>query len=177
MLSHAALKEMAAKYAQDNALRVVRPERAFSLTMDIYVQPKERARGSSFYTPVKTRRFEKAVADAAVAWREKTGTPIITSSVAMHLQLRDKVPKAFTDLERELALKGYLYSGHGDVDNRVKAISDALNGIAFRDDKQVAQMFVSRRYAEKAGFTIDLSPMGLTRSEATLLTKFIEAMK
>ena len=35
-----------------------------------------------------------------------------------------------------------------DADNIAKIIADALNGVAYRDDSQIAEMLIVRRYAD-----------------------------
>lgn len=57
----------------------------------------------------------------------------------------------------------YLYRGRqGDVDNYGKAITDALNGIAYRDDEQVKRLVVEKRGCgpdeERAEVTIESMP-------------------
>jgi Holliday junction resolvase RusA-like endonuclease len=32
----------------------------------------------------------------------------------------------------------------GDLDNHLKVLLDSLNGVAYKDDKQVAEIFISR---------------------------------
>ena len=34
-----------------------------------------------------------------------------------------------------------------DIDNYIKAILDALNGVYFKDDKQVVEVFASKKYS------------------------------
>ena len=41
--------------------------------------------------------------------------------------------------------------GRGDVDNMTKAILDSLNGIAFRDDRQVVRLSVAKRKGVEHG--------------------------
>lgn len=36
-----------------------------------------------------------------------------------------------------------------DIDNVVKAVLDALNGVAYRDDTQVVELHVRKSYSEK----------------------------
>lgn len=36
-----------------------------------------------------------------------------------------------------------------DIDNVVKAVLDALNGVAYRDDTQVIELHVRKSYSEK----------------------------
>ncbi|HPU35322.1 MAG TPA: RusA family crossover junction endodeoxyribonuclease [Bacillota bacterium] len=82
--------------------------------------PKQRPRAGkngNIYTPKNCREYEKAVGRAA---REVFVNPY--------------------DGPVELQVKIYLASKGGDLDNYIKAISDGLNGIAWRDDSQVSRI-------------------------------------
>lgn len=67
------------------------------------------------------------------------------------------IPKSFSKKKREQALKGEIKPMvKPDCDNISKNICDALNGIAFPDDKQIVTLEVNKFYAdeEKAEVTI-----------------------
>ena len=44
-----------------------------------------------------------------------------------------------------------------DVDNVAKIILDALNGIAYKDDKQVVTLIVKKSYAGESGVGVTIS--------------------
>ena len=37
-----------------------------------------------------------------------------------------------------------------DIDNIIKAVLDALNGVAYKDDTQVVQVMATKKYRDKA---------------------------
>ena len=43
-----------------------------------------------------------------------------------------------------------------DIDNLQKAVKDALNGIAYRDDSQVCQVCARKQYAQSDGMMIEI---------------------
>ena len=43
-----------------------------------------------------------------------------------------------------------------DMDNVVKVVCDALNGLAYRDDVQIVQLFAVKRFAETESVTVTL---------------------
>lgn len=43
-----------------------------------------------------------------------------------------------------------------DIDNIVKAVLDALNGIAYKDDIQVVRVTATKIYAERAGVHVEI---------------------
>jgi Holliday junction resolvase RusA-like endonuclease len=44
-----------------------------------------------------------------------------------------------------------------DVDNCAKAALDALNGVAFEDDSQVAKLVVEKSYGQEARTTVRIA--------------------
>ncbi len=66
------------------------------------------------YTPRETREYEEQVRLAALA----AGARPLEGDVALEVHV-------------------YVRGRHGDWDNTGKVISDALNGVAYRDDRQV----------------------------------------
>jgi Holliday junction resolvase RusA-like endonuclease len=44
----------------------------------------------------------------------------------------------------------------GDIDNVVKAIADALNGLAYTDDALIAKISAEKRYSENARVEVTL---------------------
>lgn len=83
-------------------------------------QPKERARqgkGGRWYTPEKTRRYERSIREAACVY--------IPNDWRTDGLFELQVTCVFDDYR------------HRDADNVLKACSDALNKIAFDDDSQV----------------------------------------
>jgi Holliday junction resolvase RusA-like endonuclease len=51
------------------------------------------------------------------------------------------------------------HTGKPDADNILKAVCDALNGIVWHDDSQVAFARVLKQYGEEARLEIDIERM------------------
>jgi Holliday junction resolvase RusA-like endonuclease len=65
------------------------------------------------------------------------------------------VAPSWSRKKRQAALAGALHpTGKPDLDNCVKLLMDALNGILWRDDAQVTDIAVIKRYAEIAQTTL-----------------------
>lgn len=73
-----------------------------------------------------------------------------------------KIPKSYTKKRIKAIREGIEYPcKKPDVDNIAKIILDALNGIAYEDDKQVIELSVIKRYTEdKERVEIELSEFG-----------------
>lgn len=93
-------------------------------------------------TPSKTRATEAMV-------REIAANAMFGNTFDGPLLLEIKVdlnkPKSWPKKKRESTKYA---TGKPDCDNQIKLISDALNGIVYRDDSQIAQIVYERRYRE-----------------------------
>jgi Holliday junction resolvase RusA-like endonuclease len=112
-------------------------------------RPKLTTRGkiAHAYTPSKTRHYEDRIrlaADAAMHGRapiEDAVTLTVTAFVA--------APKSMSKANRVMAMDGRLKpTTRPDADNYAKAALDACNAILFRDDSQVADLIVRKRYSD-----------------------------
>jgi len=70
------------------------------------------------------------------------------------------VPTSWSRRKRDEALSGALHAtGRPDVDNCSKLALDALNGIIWKDDAQVCQLNIVRRYAEAPRAVLKVRPL------------------
>lgn len=89
----------------------------------------QRGGRSIAYTPAKTVKAEKEIADA---W----DGPMFEGEIAVHIVV-DTQGTAIIVERVDLETKSKL---RGDIDNYIKTILDALNGVAWRDDSQVVKV-------------------------------------
>lgn len=90
-------------------------------------RPKERPRfgaGGRVYTPERTMQYERAVAQQGALWCGPAWSRHGTYRVTLRFVF-EREPRC-------------------DVDNCAKAVLDALNGIAWDDDKQVVELRASK---------------------------------
>lgn len=67
--------------------------------------------------------------------------------VCIDISVCRKMPKSFTKKKIDLARQGKLFpTTKPDIDNIVKTILDALNGIAFDDDSQIVRIRATKTY-------------------------------
>lgn len=113
-----------------------------------------RATGTA-YKASEDRAFENSIAAAYLG--ENAGKEPFQGAVCVTVTICIPIPKTATK-----AAKMAIYEGKKlpivkpDVDNVCKAVMDALNGVAYRDDKQVTQIFISKTYAEEPGMIVHL---------------------
>ncbi len=100
------------------------------------------------FTP---RATELAENEIRRAWQE-AGQPRLEGALAVLVTLRVTRPRGHFNAKGELNAEG-LRNPHParqkpDVDNALKLVMDALNGCAWRDDVQVVDATVVRRWDE-----------------------------
>jgi Holliday junction resolvase RusA-like endonuclease len=107
------------------------------------------------FTPEKTVSYEGLVgwtAAQAMAGRSLLLGPV---GVAMHIGL--DVPASWSKVKQAKALIGQIHPAtKPDMDNVVKAIFDALNGVVWKDDVQVVSLSVGKQYAEAPGVFVEV---------------------
>lgn len=130
-------------------------------------RPRVNKSGHAF-TAKTTREFEKALRFHYNA--AEVHTCPLTAVVVIY----DTTPKGKTPLEKLLAAKGLIFSSIGDIDNKVKSILDAANGILFADDSQIICITVRREYHKEQGFSLTLFRAGLSSVEVHNLGNLIK---
>lgn len=71
------------------------------------------------------------------------------------VQVYVKVPKSFSKRKREDAMAGFIMPQRKpDLDNVLKAVLDAMNGVVYADDSAVTHVAASRHYDEAWGLRV-----------------------
>jgi Holliday junction resolvase RusA-like endonuclease len=122
-------------------------------------------RGGHVYTPTETRLAEAKVAKLA---REAMGRRMpMSGAIALNIIVLTEPPKSAGKAEREQMLTGLKYpTKKPDLDNIVKLISDALNGIVYHDDRQIVSLWIIKEYAEIARTTVQIGTLAGRSDEA-----------
>jgi Holliday junction resolvase RusA-like endonuclease len=69
-------------------------------------------------------------------------------------------------VKREQARAGLLLpAGRPDVDNLAKLAMDALNGVFWIDDAQIADLTVTKRYRDTPGTSVSITMLTGTKGE------------
>ena len=98
------------------------------------------------YTDEKTKAYEQLV---RIMYRSKyRGQQKTTGNVSAEIRITITVPKSATKKEREVLLSARPMK-KPDLDNVAKIILDALNGVAYEDDKQVTSLTIYREWGEE----------------------------
>ena len=121
------------------------------------------------YTPKETREYEAQIREAALKAAAILGyaKPPADCPVSVHINAFFPVPKSYSLKKCEMAKNGLIYpTKKSDADNIAKIICDALNGIAYHDDKQVVELLVSKRYARYGEPHVGVTVMPLDMRES-----------
>lgn len=120
------------------------------------IVPKEKWRApfATGYPDPATVAYEQALRwVAAAAMKSMTPTE---QPLALLVHVFKSIPASWSKKDRAAALAGgILPTGKPDWDNYGK-ITDALNGIAWKDDSQVCDGRVIKRYSDEPGLRVEI---------------------
>lgn len=99
------------------------------------------------YTPKKTVEYERLIRasyNSVSNFKFKESIPLEMNIIALF-----PIPKSTSKKIKFLMLGGeILPTKKPDSDNIIKAICDALNGIAYEDDKQICRVYFEKKYCQ-----------------------------
>lgn len=130
-------------------------------------KPQGKARARTFYdtktnkmrsiTPQQTKSYEDLIRWSYISAKGKYfGTSLIKVDITAYYE----IPKSYTKKKKEQAVKGEIYpTSKPDCDNIIKVVLDALNGVAYYDDKQVISVSCNKIYSEHGYIKVCISVM------------------
>lgn len=100
------------------------------------------------YDPPKSKEYKAKVAQSFQ--QAYMGEPL-TNPVKITIRAVFGVPKSYSKERTKACLEGLEWpTKKPDFDNIVKGVCDALNGLAYQDDKQIVQAIVYKLYGPEA---------------------------
>lgn len=88
---------------------------------------------------------------------EQIGKPCLTGPLHVSLAIHIAPPPSWSRKKAASALAGgILPTSRPDIDNQMKTAADALNGIAWKDDAQIVDATLSRRYGPESVTVIEV---------------------
>lgn len=128
------------------------------LTIDGVPVAKGRPRFSRYgaYTPKKTQEYEEYV---KMCWLAKYGSIQLSEQpLEMNIVFYLPIPKSINKKQRAEMLNGKIkHTKKPDIDNLIKSVLDALNGIAYSDDSKIIKVAAEKQYSEKPRTEIQIS--------------------
>ncbi|MBQ3407621.1 MAG: RusA family crossover junction endodeoxyribonuclease [Clostridia bacterium] len=119
-------------------------------------RPRLNSYTGSVYTPTRTKDYETLV-EQYFLLKYPRFKPF-EGRVQVEINANFEVPKSAKKAEKELMLENKINpTKKPDIDNIIKIILDAMNGIAFRDDTQITKLQVEKIYSTSESVKIKIS--------------------
>ena len=119
-------------------------------------RPRVNSCTGNVYTPTRTKDYETLV-EQYFLLKYPRFKPF-EGRVQVEINALFEVPKSTKKSDRELMLENKVNpTKKPDIDNIVKIILDAMNGIAFKDDTQITKLFVEKTYSTSESVKIKIS--------------------
>lgn len=111
------------------------------------------------FTPAKTLAYEGFIAlQAQIAMAHHD---LVEGPVLVRMFVACQIPESKSKKWKADALAGLVFpTTKPDVDNTVKAVFDALNGVVWKDDVQVVDLQLTKRYSASPRVEVEIVPIG-----------------
>ncbi len=125
-----------------------------NITLPITPQPWRRTRGNgkTRYTDTKTRAYKQEI--KALFAPHMKGKKPYTGAIELYLDFFMPIPKSWSKKKKANPPD---HISRPDLDNLVKAVKDALNGLAWKDDSQVIYLRSEKLYSDEPGISISIT--------------------
>ncbi len=154
---------ISARELNDNSMRSV----TFTIPGDPRGKGRPRFSGKSgrAYTPKETTEYEKLVRQC---WCQQIHapplfTPFLEGEIRADIRAYFRIPKSESKRHaRDLAQERSGYPKKPDVDNIAKIVLDALNGLAYEDDRSVTYLTIGKLYGAEPRVEVTLTEVRYT---------------
>lgn len=130
--------------------------------------PQGKARARTFYnpninkmssiTPEKTVLYENLIKQCYLASHMADKRYMDNEPLEMEITAIYDIPMPVSNKRRDRMLKSFEYpTKKPDIDNIAKVVCDALNGVAYKDDKQIVSLKLAKRYGSLPMVVIDIN--------------------
>lgn len=130
---------------------------SFFIAGEVQAKQRPKFNGRFAYTPKETVVYENLV---KLQYQAQCGNYRYGDNVPLAVTIYVYIapPQSASNVKKTRMLNQAEYPlKKPDVDNVAKIILDALNGIAYRDDKQVVELHVKKSYAAESGVGVSIS--------------------
>lgn len=99
------------------------------------------------YMPTKTRDYEQACHDEAIA--AMAGRPLMDGALELKLQIFAPIPKSWSKRKQDQARQGRIFpTTKPDSSNVLKAVEDGFTGAVWVDDALIVDHHITKRYSD-----------------------------
>ena len=129
--------------------------RGFNIPGKIQAKQRPRFNGKFAYTPKETVNYENWV--KACYLEKYKNHKILETRLEVHIIAYYEIPKSISKKKKQEMLEDKIRPTiKPDTDNIAKSILDSLNGIAYKDDKQIVSLKVDKYYAEVPSVSVEI---------------------
>ena len=122
-------------------------------------RPRYSAKTHRMYTPTRTNTFEEKVKNAFLSkYNIQTGPTEKPLEAIIKVQF---APPESLSKKKKNTLLFTPYDKKPDCDNLAKSILDALNGLVYKDDKQITYLSIEKLYGEENKIEVDLEELNI----------------
>lgn len=119
-------------------------------------RPRLNSYTGSVYTPTRTKDYETLVEQYFLLKYPKFKP--LEGRVQVEINAFFEIPKSTKKADKELMLEQKINpTKKPDIDNIVKIVLDAMNGIAFNDDTQITKLYVEKLYSTTETIKVKIS--------------------
>lgn len=116
-----------------------------------------RSRRIVVYDPKQTHEYKQRLRQLA---QSQYTQPALTTALKVDVSFFRPVQKSISLKERARRINGeHRPAVKSDIDNYVKALFDALNGVVWLDDRQIVDLAAHKYYSDKPRIEIDVDPV------------------
>ena len=109
------------------------------------------------YTPGKTVSYENLI---KVEYERQSGFSFGEREIGLRVTAYFSIPKSASKVKRRQMKDGEIRPAKKpDIDNVCKVVADALNGVAYNDDRQIVYTEISKRYDDMPRMDISIFDM------------------
>lgn len=102
------------------------------------------------FTPKETVEYEARIAAEAALSMQQACLEIIRGPVELKLEIFMPIPASYSKGKATRCRAGQVVpTKKPDIDNIIKAVCDAFNGVVWVDDTQVTDLVVSKRFGDE----------------------------
>ncbi len=118
----------------------------FSVQGKIHGKARPRVTKNGTYTPQKTKEYERLITYSYYSEYQNKYKPFFENMpLKMTITAYFAIPKT---LKNKIANNQYV-TKKPDADNIAKIVCDALNGIIYKDDNQIAELIIKKVYTDE----------------------------
>lgn len=111
------------------------------------------------YTPKRTVDYERMV---QTLFQAEHGSPMLEGPIMLQLDLYFGIPKSRSkDIQERMRQELERPCKRPDIDNCMKAVCDALNGIAYKDDSQIVAAVLQKFWADEPRAVVTIEELDL----------------